>query len=119
MLITSNSIAMQLSDGPFGIPALQAKANFGIGVSGGGLRAAFLDLGWLRGMHMLGLLNKARYLGGASGEIDRQSAERRGRGCFTGYVRRRDKGGDEETPAIVAAFSTGMHQPCPGLIRLL
>ncbi|GAX84700.1 hypothetical protein CEUSTIGMA_g12122.t1 [Chlamydomonas eustigma] len=57
----------ELSDGPFGIPALQKKANIGIGVSGGGLRAVFLGLGYLRGMHMLGLLNKARYLGGASG----------------------------------------------------
>jgi hypothetical protein len=57
----------ELSDGPFGIPALQRKANIGIGVSGGGLRAVFLGLGYLRGMHMLGHLNKARYLGGASG----------------------------------------------------
>ena len=59
--------AAQLSSGPFGIPALQRKASFGIGVSGGGLRAAFLALGWLRGMHMLGHLAKARYLGSASG----------------------------------------------------
>ena len=36
----------ELSQGEYGIPALQQKANFGIGVSGGGLRALCLGLGW-------------------------------------------------------------------------
>eukprot|EP00195_Chlamydomonas_chlamydogama_P014059 CAMPEP_0202914100 /NCGR_PEP_ID=MMETSP1392-20130828/62226_1 /ASSEMBLY_ACC=CAM_ASM_000868 /TAXON_ID=225041 /ORGANISM="Chlamydomonas chlamydogama, Strain SAG 11-48b" /LENGTH=84 /DNA_ID=CAMNT_0049605621 /DNA_START=154 /DNA_END=405 /DNA_ORIENTATION=+ len=41
----------ELSSGDYGIPALQAKPNFGVGVSGGGLRATALALGWLRGLH--------------------------------------------------------------------
>jgi len=57
----------ELGDGDYSIPALKAKPNFGIGVSGGGLRATSLALGWLRGMNMLGYLKKARYLGSASG----------------------------------------------------
>ena len=41
----------ELSDTQFGIPALQGKANFGVCVSGGGMRAASLAYGWVRALH--------------------------------------------------------------------
>lgn len=71
----------ELSDGEFGIPNLQAKGSFGIGVSGGGLRATSLAIGWLRGMQRLGLLRKARYLGSASGARPVPAAPQRWMAC--------------------------------------
>ena len=49
------------------LPEMQAKADFGIALSGGGLRAACLSLGWLRALHQLGLLQKAKYMSSNSG----------------------------------------------------
>jgi hypothetical protein len=53
--------------GPWGIPSLQAKPNFGIAMSGGGYRATTLALGWARALHALGALDAARYLSTNSG----------------------------------------------------
>lgn len=54
--------------GPYGIDSLQKKQNFAIGISGGGLRAVTLGLGFVSGLWRSKLLQKARYIGGASGE---------------------------------------------------
>lgn len=35
------------------MPTVTARPRFGIAVSGGGLRAATLGLGWLRGLHQV------------------------------------------------------------------
>ena len=43
------------------------KSNIGIALSGGGTRAATLSLGWLRALHELGFLVKARYISSISG----------------------------------------------------
>jgi hypothetical protein len=48
-------------------PQIAAKADFGIAVSGGGLRAAALGLGWLRGLNSDGLVTHARYISVNSG----------------------------------------------------
>ncbi len=37
----------------WGIPALQAKPNLGIALSGGGYRAATLSLGWVRALYLV------------------------------------------------------------------
>ena len=57
----------ELSAGPYGMPALQAKPNLGIAVSGGGYRATTMALGWLRGLHALGVTKNARFLSSNSG----------------------------------------------------
>lgn len=41
--------------------------NFGIALSGGGMRAETMALGWLRGLYELGALQQARYLSSNSG----------------------------------------------------
>ncbi|GFR41221.1 hypothetical protein Agub_g1894, partial [Astrephomene gubernaculifera] len=46
---------------------LQAKPNLGLALSGGGYRAATLSLGWVRGLHMLGVLPHLRYVSSNSG----------------------------------------------------
>ncbi len=49
------------------VPGLLAKENFGIALSGGGMRAMTLAHGWLRGLYELGYLSKARYVCSNSG----------------------------------------------------
>jgi len=49
------------------MPGLKSKANFGVCVSGGGMRAASLAYGWVRALHEMGILQKARYLSSNSG----------------------------------------------------
>ena len=51
----------------YSIPALLAKPNVGIAISGGGFRAATLGLGWLRALHSLNITSTARYLASNSG----------------------------------------------------
>jgi hypothetical protein len=50
-------------------PQIKQKPNFGIAVSGGGLRAAVLCLGWLKALNKAGdgLVTKARYISVNSG----------------------------------------------------
>jgi hypothetical protein len=48
-------------------PQIKMKPNFGIAISGGGLRAAAVGLGWLRALNKYGLLTKARYISVNSG----------------------------------------------------
>jgi hypothetical protein len=55
------------STGNHSIPALQQRPNVGIAISGGGLRAATLGLGYLRALHQLNIT--ARYLSGNSGSV--------------------------------------------------
>mmetsp|Transcript_14186 Transcript_14186/g.19411 ORF Transcript_14186/g.19411 Transcript_14186/m.19411 type:complete len:605 (+) Transcript_14186:2-1816(+) len=43
------------------------KDDIGISLSGGGLRSACLSLGWLRALHKLGILAKAKYISSISG----------------------------------------------------
>ncbi|EFJ48069.1 hypothetical protein VOLCADRAFT_91267 [Volvox carteri f. nagariensis] len=58
----------EIEDPDFGIPALiSEKLPLAICISGGGFRAATLGLGWLRGLHNLGVLEKAQYLVTCSG----------------------------------------------------
>ncbi|PNH12072.1 hypothetical protein TSOC_000999, partial [Tetrabaena socialis] len=54
-------------DGPWGLPALLARPNLGVALSGGGYRAATCALGWVRGLHLLGLLPHVRYMSSNSG----------------------------------------------------
>ncbi|KAG2499381.1 hypothetical protein HYH03_002956 [Edaphochlamys debaryana] len=54
-------------EGPWGIPALQARPNIGLALSGGGYRAATLALGWVRALHVLGVLPHLRYIASNSG----------------------------------------------------
>ncbi|KAF8071043.1 hypothetical protein HT031_001125 [Scenedesmus sp. PABB004] len=49
------------------MPGLLAKPNLGIALSGGGMRAASLGLGWLRGLAALNATRAARYLASNSG----------------------------------------------------
>ncbi|KAF6265849.1 hypothetical protein COO60DRAFT_1697550 [Scenedesmus sp. NREL 46B-D3] len=49
------------------IPALLQRPNLGVSISGGGLRAATLGLGYLRALHQLNIT--ARYLSGNSGSV--------------------------------------------------
>jgi len=49
------------------MPDLIKKPDFGIAISGGGYRATTLGYGWLRALHELGYLKKARYLSSNSG----------------------------------------------------
>ncbi|KXZ56638.1 hypothetical protein GPECTOR_1g575 [Gonium pectorale] len=53
--------------GDWGIPALLSRPNLGVALSGGGYRAATLGLGWMRGLHLLGLLPAVRYVSSNSG----------------------------------------------------
>lgn len=46
---------------------IQTKPNVGIAFSGGGSRSYTATLGYLAGLHELGLLDKVRYIGGMSG----------------------------------------------------
>jgi hypothetical protein len=48
-------------------PQIDMKPNFGIAISGGGLRAASCGLGWLRALNKYGLLTRARYISVNSG----------------------------------------------------
>jgi hypothetical protein len=48
-------------------PQLTSKPDLGIAISGGGLRAASLGLGWLRALNRHGLVTNARYLSVNSG----------------------------------------------------
>ena len=48
-------------------PDVSKKADIGIALSGGGLRAACLSLGFLRAFHPLGLLRRAKYISSISG----------------------------------------------------
>jgi hypothetical protein len=48
-------------------PQIKMKPNFGIAISGGGLRAAAVGLGWIRALNKYGLLTKARYISVNSG----------------------------------------------------
>jgi hypothetical protein len=48
-------------------PQITMKPDFGIAMSGGGLRAAALGLGWLRALNKHGLITKARYISVNSG----------------------------------------------------
>lgn len=57
----------ELSDGPYGVPELQRRPDFAVALSGGGYRATTLALGWLRALHALGAMEKARYLSSNSG----------------------------------------------------
>ena len=43
--------AAELSNTEFAMPSLKSKPNFGICVSGGGMRAAALAYGWIRALH--------------------------------------------------------------------
>ena len=43
----------ELTQGPFGIPALQSKLSLGLALAGGGLRAAAAAIGTLRALHMV------------------------------------------------------------------
>lgn len=52
---------------PGAVPGLLDKPDFGICISGGGMRAMTLAHGWLRGLHLLGYLRQARYLSSNSG----------------------------------------------------
>jgi hypothetical protein len=57
----------ELGLGHFGIPALQEKPNFAICCPGGSMRACCAMLGFLRGLHQMDVISKARYYnGGAS-----------------------------------------------------
>ncbi|KAF8071044.1 hypothetical protein HT031_001126 [Scenedesmus sp. PABB004] len=49
------------------MPGLLATPNLGIALSGGGMRAASLGLGWLRGLAALNATRAARYLASNSG----------------------------------------------------
>ncbi|KAF6255568.1 hypothetical protein COO60DRAFT_1661215 [Scenedesmus sp. NREL 46B-D3] len=49
------------------MPDIHQRPNIGIAVSGGGLRAATLALGYVRALHLLGLTHQARYLASNSG----------------------------------------------------
>jgi hypothetical protein len=55
------------STGNHTIPALLQLPNIGISISGGGLRAATLGLGYLRALHQLNIT--ARYLSANSGSV--------------------------------------------------
>jgi hypothetical protein len=48
-------------------PQIKQKSNFGVAISGGGLPAACLSLGWLRSLNKHGLLTRARFLSVSSG----------------------------------------------------
>ena len=48
-------------------PMLQKKKNVGIAFSGGGTRSYLCSLGYLRGLHDLGLLKNVKYMSGVSG----------------------------------------------------
>jgi hypothetical protein len=41
----------QSESGPWGIPSLLKKPNFGVAISGGGFRATTLGYGWVRALH--------------------------------------------------------------------
>jgi hypothetical protein len=45
----------ELSDDEFGMPALAAKPSVGVALGGGGFRAGIMALGWIRGLHEVGL----------------------------------------------------------------
>ncbi|WIA35178.1 hypothetical protein OEZ86_003644 [Tetradesmus obliquus] len=49
------------------MPLLQRKPNLGICVSGGGMRATTLALGWVRALWQMGVLQQARYIASNSG----------------------------------------------------
>jgi hypothetical protein len=49
------------------LPQIDMKPNFGVAISGGGMRAAALGLGWLRALNNHGLLTQARYVSVNSG----------------------------------------------------
>jgi hypothetical protein len=57
----------ELRPGNLGSTELLSKCNVGVAISGGGLRAASLGIGWLRGLYELGLLQDIRYLSTVSG----------------------------------------------------
>ncbi|KAG2482946.1 hypothetical protein HYH03_018171 [Edaphochlamys debaryana] len=57
----------ELSDPDFALPALGARADLAVCLSGGGFRATSLGLGWLRALHQLGVLGRAKYLCACSG----------------------------------------------------
>ena len=46
---------------------LNSKDDLGIALSGGGVRAVTLSLGWARSLHLMGILKKARYISSISG----------------------------------------------------
>lgn len=52
---------------PGAVPGLLDKPDFGVCISGGGMRAMTLAHGWLRGLHQLGYLKQARFLSSNSG----------------------------------------------------
>ena len=49
------------------LPEVEDKEDIGIALSGGGMRAACLALGWLRALHKLGILAEAKYISSNSG----------------------------------------------------
>lgn len=49
------------------LPWLQDRPNVGLCISGGGTRSMCAAIGYLRGLHQLGLLERVRYLGAVSG----------------------------------------------------
>ena len=53
--------------GSYSVEELRDKLDLGIAMSGGGMRAVCLSLGWTRTLHNLGILNKARYMSSISG----------------------------------------------------
>lgn len=57
----------ELRNSEDGVPALLQKSDLAICLSGGGLRAAVASYGYVRGLHMLGILKRARYMNGNSG----------------------------------------------------
>ncbi|GBF94754.1 hypothetical protein Rsub_07637 [Raphidocelis subcapitata] len=57
----------ELSSSAWGMPELQRRPSFGIALSGGGYRATTLALGWVRALHSIGAMERARYLASNSG----------------------------------------------------
>jgi len=55
------------SDEEGGFKPLKVKENFGICLSGGGMRATTLALGWVRILHKQRILQQARYMSSNSG----------------------------------------------------
>jgi len=49
------------------VERLSEKADIGIALPGGGMRAAVLAFGWLQVFHELGLLDKVKYISSVSG----------------------------------------------------
>lgn len=65
------------TDDDFGLPALQAKPSVGIALGGGGIRAAALAHGWIRGLHLVRGLRAAGREEGGAGSPERAPSTRR------------------------------------------